>query len=108
MASDPTARRRSGRLVELELLWTRDLRRADPTGPPRLVLGLDWCKGDGDALAVAADGENDVWVLPEDQRVPPRLVLEGQSGDVYGAAPHPTLPHGPGPPGAVKRPRRSP
>ena len=60
-----------------------DLKLVDPDGPPRKFTGLD-CMPGSDTF-VAADSENDIWEIDDD----PRVMVEGQSGDVNGLAGYP-------------------
>lgn len=81
--------------VTLQQLRSIDLRSADNSGPPRLVLSVDWVTHDKRLHCMVADGENDIWMVPQErpgQSHLPELKLEGQAGDVYAVATHPTRP----------------
>eukprot|EP01050_Picozoa_sp_SAG11_P012354 SAG11_NODE_1367_length_5098_cov_4.225445_6_plen_257_part_00 len=68
-------------LVQAKQLF--DSTMVDPDGPPRMFTGLDY-----DPIGktvVAADSENDMWEVDDD----PRVMVEGQSGDVTCVAPYP-------------------
>lgn len=67
-------------LVETKVF---DLKDVDPDGPPRKFTGLDIMPGQD--TFVAADSENDIWEIDDD----PRVMVEGQSGDVNGLAAYP-------------------
>ena len=87
----------TGRRVSLVQLRSIDLRSADKVGPPRQVLSVDWLtsvKHDkrSQMHCMVADGENDIWMIPKSENKKPELILEGQSGDVYAVAVHPTRP----------------
>jgi WD40 repeat protein len=89
--------------VTLIQLRSIDLRSADAFGPPRQVLSVDWLTKnktkhngqDRPMHCMVADGENDIWMVPQERPGEdslPELRLEGQSGDVYAIAVHPTQP----------------
>ena len=58
----------------------------DPAGPST-VIALD-CMPNSDTF-IAGDDRNDIWEVDED----PQVMVEGQSGDVTGLAPHPLRPN---------------
>ena len=59
----------------------------DPDAPkPQMYISLDISPDPEDHTIVAADDNNDVWEVDDS----PRILVEGQSGDVCGLAVHPT------------------
>ena len=71
--------------IELNIVDTFDLDvEKDPNGP-QCVNCID-CSPDLDFF-VGADSENDIWEIDAN----PRVMVEGQSGHVFGLSPHPSL-----------------
>eukprot|EP01044_Picomonas_judraskeda_P014565 COSAG03_NODE_2331_length_2879_cov_1.649281_2_plen_494_part_00 len=62
-----------------------DLKPGDPNKPT--IIALD-CEANSDTFVAGTD-RNDIWEVDED----PRVMVEGQSGDVTGLAPHPLRPN---------------
>ena len=78
----------------LELMRDLDLVDADSIAegiPPQCFTSLDIAVDMDDDTIVAADDNNDIWELSYQDDDPPRIMVEGQSGEVSGLATHPTI-----------------
>ena len=78
----------------LELLKDIDLVDPDAVAegiPPQCFISLDVPEKMEDDTIVAADDNNDIWELSYLDDDPPRIMVEGQSGEVSGLATHPTI-----------------
>lgn len=71
----------------VELKESKRINLADPEDPdgPQTITTVDTVAGKDDF--VAADSENDIWEVDDN----PRVMVEGQSGHVFGLSPHPKL-----------------
>lgn len=80
--------------VSIEQLKDVDL--VDPDAvregiPPQCFTSLDVVESVDDDTIVAADDNSDIWELSYLDDDPPRIMVEGQSGEVSGLATHPTI-----------------